>query len=90
MKPLCLPLLMMCLAGCSGSLGVASEAECVEEFAIPAGTQTGVKYAYYYCRELFADTLSEDDRNRAECMLPKVSAARNDLGLQAAAQACDG
>lgn len=82
---------MLVLAACSrgGALGVGSEAECVGEFAVPAGTERGVRYAYGFCRELFAADTSQERQDYLECMLPKVSAARNNLGMQAAAHTCN-
>lgn len=89
MRPTLL-LVIALLCGCSpGGLGVADVDECIAVYAVPAGTKLAVNYAIGQCRTVFNPEATQQAKDRAVCLLPKLAESKSEQGARAAAMLCN-
>jgi hypothetical protein len=84
-------LLLASLASSCGKhgLGVSSESECSERYAMGAGSKEGVNLGIGMCRQLFDPATSSAEIERAKCVLPKLPRTTTHQGVRLAVHACD-
>lgn len=82
-------LFLSAMAACTpGGLGVSNADECIQKYAVPAGTDQAVRWGHGWCRQIFSDETSEAQRRFAECMVPRLPEVKTSLGLRSVAVEC--
>jgi hypothetical protein len=64
--------------------------DCIREYAVPAASKWGSRNAVNICRRLHAPGVSAEMKDFANCALPQLAKAKNDVGAQAAFYSCRG
>ncbi len=74
------------LSGC-GSTG-SDQADCIQRYAVEAGSSLGAQANYGFCRELHTEHPDRKRRRFLECAIPAAAKAKSEVGARLAIGQC--